>query len=96
MQNGMPPPTIGAVTASATFFRQIGGTIGIAGLMTVFLTRMASGFAALGTMHPADRELGAMVVVSDATRAAFQAGVLVVALAFVLTLRLPEIELRRR
>ncbi|HTJ42822.1 MAG TPA: MDR family MFS transporter [Kofleriaceae bacterium] len=78
MQNGMPPPTIGAVTASATFFRQIGGTIGIAGLMTVFLTRMGGG---------AD--------ISDATRAVFLVGVGIVAVAFVVTLTLPEIPLRK-
>jgi EmrB/QacA subfamily drug resistance transporter len=88
LQNGMPPPKIGAVTASATFFRQIGGTIGIAGLMTVFLTQMSSGFAAA---HP-----DAPQIVTDATRAVFQVGVGIVALAFLQTLRLPEIELRRR
>jgi EmrB/QacA subfamily drug resistance transporter len=78
MQNGMPPPTIGAVTASATFFRSIGGTIGIAGLMTVFLTRQGGG-----------------AEISDATRAVFLVGVGIVVLAFLVTLTLPEIPLRK-
>jgi len=82
MQNGMPPPTIGVVTASATFFRQIGGTVGIAILMTVFLTQMAS-----GGHGP--------LVVSDATRAVFKVGVIMAVLGFLQTLRLPEIPLRK-
>ncbi len=97
MQNGMPPPKIGAVTASATFFRQVGGTIGIAALMTVFLTRLASGFAWAHSHVPADRvRAQTMIVVTDATRAVFQVGVGIVVLAFLQTLRLPEVELRRR
>ena len=89
MQNGMPPPTIGVVTASATFFRQIGGTIGIAILMTVFLTRMASGFEA------AHGPAAALAIVSDATRWVFWVGVVMAVLGFLQTLRLPEIPLRK-
>jgi MFS family permease len=87
MQNGMPPPTIGAVTASATFFRQVGGTLGIAVLMTVFLSRLA----ATRPRSQAD----AMLAMSDATRAVFLVGAGMAALAFLVTLALPEIPLRK-
>src|SRR5262249_18807476 len=96
MQNGMPAPKIGVVTASATFFRQIGGTVGIAVLMTVFLTRLATGLAHVRDLAPDRRQLEMLIVVSDATRAVFQVAVVIVAIAFVQTLRLPEIELRKR
>ena len=87
MQNGMPPPTIGAVTASATFFRQIGGTLGIAVLMTVFLSRLA---ASRPRSH-----LEATQAMTDATRAVFLVGAGMAALAFLVTLALPEIPLRK-
>jgi EmrB/QacA subfamily drug resistance transporter len=101
MQNGMPPPTIGAVTASATFFRQIGGTLGIAILMTVFLSRVA---AWLDGLHEHVAQLGLTAqaaraateaAMSDATRAVFLVGAGIAALAFLVTLALPEIPLRK-
>lgn len=50
VQNAVPPAVIGAVTSLATFFRQMGATVGLAILGTVFAARLASpgreGFAA--------------------------------------------------
>jgi EmrB/QacA subfamily drug resistance transporter len=97
MQNGMPPRQIGTVTASATFFRQIGGLIGISALTTVFATRVATEMAALHGVVTADafRRTAVPLAFSAATRAVFQVGVGIAALAFLVTLRLPELELRK-
>ena len=97
LQNGMPPPTIGVVTASATFFRQIGGTLGIAILVTVFLTRIASGFESMHAMgmSKSQADLALLAFVSDATRWVFRVGVVMAILGFLQTLRLPEIPLRK-
>ena len=42
IQNAVPPQQIGVATAAATFFRQMGATIGIAIVGTVFATSFAS------------------------------------------------------
>ena len=88
---------IGTVTASATFFRQIGGLIGISALTTVFATRVATEMAALHRTVAADalRATAVPLAFSAATRAVFQVGVGIAALSFLVTLRLPEIELRK-
>ena len=41
IQNAVPPPQIGVATAAATFFRQMGATVGIAIIGTVFATSFA-------------------------------------------------------
>ncbi len=43
IQNAVPPQQIGVATSSATFFRQMGATIGVAILGTVFATSLATG-----------------------------------------------------
>jgi hypothetical protein len=43
IQNAVPPQQIGVATAAATFFRQMGATVGIAIVGTVFATSFASG-----------------------------------------------------
>ncbi len=48
IQNAVPPPVIGAVTSLSTFFRQMGATMGLAVLGTVFaasLPALAGGLA---------------------------------------------------
>ncbi len=42
IQNAVPPQSIGVATSSATFFRQMGSTIGVAILGTVFATTLAN------------------------------------------------------
>jgi len=97
MQNGMPPRQIGTVTASATFFRQIGGLMGISALTTVFATRVATEMTGLHATLAADafRSHAVPLAFSAATRAVFQVGVGIAVLSFLVTLRLPEIELRK-
>ena len=46
IQNAVPPHQIGVATASATFARQLGATIGIAIVGTVFASTLASGMHA--------------------------------------------------
>jgi len=88
IQNGVSPRQIGVATASATFFRQMGATVGVAMLGTVFANVLA---AHLGTGdHQAVREAFAA-----ASRSVYQVGLGVVALAAVLTAKLPELPLRK-
>ncbi len=42
IQNAVPPQSIGVATSSATFFRQMGSTIGVAILGTVFATTLSN------------------------------------------------------
>ncbi len=45
IQNSIPPNVIGSATGVATFFRQMGGTLGIAIAGTLFATVLANGMA---------------------------------------------------
>ncbi len=50
IQNAMPPKDMGVSTSSATFFRQIGGTIGVAVFLSLLFTKLPSKIGdALGT-----------------------------------------------
>src|SRR4051794_30751109 len=46
-QNDAPPQDIGAATSSATFFRSIGGSVGVAIFGAIFSARLADGLAHL-------------------------------------------------
>ncbi|MGH3614730.1 MAG: MDR family MFS transporter [Pseudonocardia sp.] len=52
VQNAMPPRDMGVATASATFFRQLGGTLGTAVFLSILFSslpnRIADGFRAAG------------------------------------------------
>ncbi|WP_051179294.1 MDR family MFS transporter [Nocardia concava] len=41
LQNALPPKDMGVSTAAATFFRQIGGTLGVAVFLSVLFTQLA-------------------------------------------------------
>ena len=43
VQNAMPPRDMGVATASATFFRQMGGTLGTAVFLSILFTRCGAG-----------------------------------------------------
>ncbi len=45
VQSAVPPQAIGVATASATFFRQIGGTVGVALFLSVLFSTMGSHIA---------------------------------------------------
>ncbi|MCE9577774.1 MAG: MFS transporter [Deltaproteobacteria bacterium] len=94
LQNGMPPHQVGMVTASATFFRQIGGTIGISVFGTVFATKLSHGMAAAYAGPRAGIGDGVKLAFSDATVAVFLVGVGVAAAGFLITLKVPELPLR--
>jgi EmrB/QacA subfamily drug resistance transporter len=62
IQTAVPPPQIGVATAAATFFRQLGSTIGLALLGTVFATTFAGTLAtrmpdAVHELSPAARAI---------------------------------------
>jgi len=84
IQNSVPPQQIGVATAAATFFRQMGTTIGIAVLGTIFATSFAGSLerempAAMAEV-PAEmrehfaRERGAGGAEGQDARVAFDAG----------------------
>jgi EmrB/QacA subfamily drug resistance transporter len=95
LQNGMPPHQVGMVTASTTFFRQIGGTIGISVFGTVFATRLSTGMTAAYAGPRAAVQMGVRTAFSDATTAVFLVAVGVAAAALLITLKVPELPLRK-
>jgi EmrB/QacA subfamily drug resistance transporter len=53
VQNAVPPREIGVATASATFFRQLGGTIGVAAFLSLLFSTLGDNIAsAFGTAVP--------------------------------------------
>ncbi|HEX4691197.1 MAG TPA: MDR family MFS transporter [Solirubrobacteraceae bacterium] len=70
-QNDAPPDMIGAATSSATFFRSIGGSVGVAIFGAVFSSRLASGLERLPAAVVANLHLtaGSVQVAPDAVRA---------------------------
>jgi hypothetical protein len=87
IQTSVPPPQIGVATAAATFFRQMGSTIGIAVVGTVFAMSLASG------MHAAQPPAQAY---TDAVIAVFRVSLAIAATGFAITLFLPALPLRAR
>ena len=87
IQNAVPPRAIGVATSSATFFRQMGATIGVAVLGTVFATTLAQGMR--------DR-VGVAQAFTDATARVYFVAIFVVAVALVLVARMPVAPLRPR
>ena len=56
IQNAVPPRDIGVATSSATFFRQIGGTLGVAIFLSILFSSLPGKLSsAIGVMAPADR-----------------------------------------
>jgi EmrB/QacA subfamily drug resistance transporter len=49
VQNAFPQSEVGTVTSSNNFFREIGGTVGVAVVGAVFSNRLTSALAAVGT-----------------------------------------------
>jgi EmrB/QacA subfamily drug resistance transporter len=46
VQNAVPPQEMGVATSSVTFFRQMGGTIGVAAFLSILFTRLPSDIGA--------------------------------------------------
>ncbi|HEU4614613.1 MAG TPA: MDR family MFS transporter [Kofleriaceae bacterium] len=86
IQTAVPPPQIGVATAAATFFRQMGTTIGLAILGTVFATSLASSGAAPGP--------GFAQAFTDALVNLFWVSVAIAAAGLAITAFLPNLPLR--
>jgi MFS family permease len=92
VQNGVPPQQIGVATASATFFRQIGATLGVAVLGTVFANVLAGEMAARMAAGDPEALRQAFTV---ATESVYRVGLVLVALGALVTSRIPELPLRK-
>ncbi len=56
IQNAVSPRDLGVATSSATFFRQIGGTLGVAVFLSVLFSSLPGRLtSAIGAMSPVDR-----------------------------------------
>jgi EmrB/QacA subfamily drug resistance transporter len=97
IQNAVPPHRIGVATASATFFRQMGATVGVAVLGTVFANEIGARLVATAARVGANNGVltGFKDAFSGAIRQVFWVGAGIVALGAVLTFFIPELPLRR-
>jgi EmrB/QacA subfamily drug resistance transporter len=83
IQNAVPPRQMGVATSSATFFRQLGMTVGVALMGTVFASTLeGSGLATKEAF-------------TQATSAVYRVCIVVALLALLVTVLLPERPLRR-
>ena len=109
VQNSIPPRDMGAATGSVTFFRQMGGTIGVAAFGAVFGSRLVHYVAGIGggaTPAPDVNDVVAiqalpepirtqvLVAMASALDDLFLVAVPVVGIALVVALFLPRVELR--
>jgi EmrB/QacA subfamily drug resistance transporter len=105
-QNAVDPRDLGAGTSTATFSRALGGTVGVAVLGSLMTNRLAAELPAFGSGKLSLNEPSVILALPEPVRAAIQEGFvnalhplfLVAALAsmvaVVLTLALPDRELR--
>jgi EmrB/QacA subfamily drug resistance transporter len=84
LQNSVPSRHLGAATSSAQFFRNTGGTIGVSVMGAI----LAAGLPPEGTK-------ASPAVLAHAIHPIFLLGIPLMAIAFLLTLRVPEMPLRR-
>jgi EmrB/QacA subfamily drug resistance transporter len=112
VQNAVDYRDLGTATAAATFFRSLGGAVGVAVLGAVFTNRLTGGLDKLGTggkqlngsgfqvkvvQHlPEPLHGGVLHVFADALDKTFYLAVVLGALAFIGTLFLPELKLGER
>jgi EmrB/QacA subfamily drug resistance transporter len=86
LQSAVPPRRIGVATSMAMFSRQMGATVGLAVLGTVFAAALASGLAA---------HVPFMVAFTGAIERIFRVCLAVSALALAITIAMPEVPLAR-
>jgi EmrB/QacA subfamily drug resistance transporter len=112
IQNAMPPEKLGVVTSSSQFFRQIGSTMGVAIFGTFLTANLNSGLGKImpGVDVGKLRAMGGAahagaapvlptfikVIISDAITNVFALGLYVVAVAFLVTLLIPNLPMRDR
>lgn len=96
IQNAVPSEELGIATSAGQFFRSTGGTIGVTvmgAIMAAGLPAGAAAGAALGGAGAATE--AAREQLADAMHPVFLLGLPLMAVAFVLTLMIPEAPLRR-
>jgi EmrB/QacA subfamily drug resistance transporter len=108
IQNAVDRPDLGIATSSASFFRSLGGSLGVAlsgAILTGIIERtrlpgsgdlhatIAGGIQRLASV-PAETRTAVAALYRDAIAASFLAGAAVAALAFAIVLLLPERPLR--
>ena len=103
VQNALPVPHRGVGTATLAFFRSLGGLLGVTGSGAILARQLQAGGAAASPAP--DAGIGAMASMSPEARAAmievyrhaiattFEMGVVIIALALVVLLYLPELPL---
>jgi hypothetical protein len=112
IQNAMPITQLGVVTSSSQFFRQIGSTMGVAIFGTFLTANLNSGLGKImpgvdigklramgGASHAGAAPVLPMfikVIISDAITSVFFLGLYVVAVAFLVTLLIPNVPMRDR
>jgi hypothetical protein len=112
IQNAMPLDKLGVVTSSSQFFRQIGSTMGVAIFGTFLTANLNAGLGKImpGVDVGKLRAMGVgahagaapalpsfiKVIISDAITNVFALGLYVVAVAFLVTLLIPNVPMRDR
>lgn len=86
IQNSVAPRQIGVATSSATFFRQMGSTMGVAVMGTVFASSLAA------ELH---QGMAMKEAFTHAISEIYRIGIVIAALGFLVTLKLPEVPLRK-
>ncbi len=86
IQNAVAPGQIGVATSAATFFRQIGSTVGVAIVGTVFAATLTRDLRA---------GMGSKLAFTEAISRVYLIALGLAALAFLITLALPSLRLRR-
>ena len=81
-------------TSTATFFRQLGSTMGVAVLGTMFAASMSRRLAELAAAE-VDHVVAMKEALTASVRLVFQLGVVIAIVGFAVTLPLPQLPLRR-
>ncbi|HEX5741656.1 MAG TPA: MDR family MFS transporter [Pilimelia sp.] len=102
VQNGVDRAQLGAATASATFFRTLGGSFGVAALGAVLAAGIEGGPAGAVRLDdpagvaalPAPVRLAVQAALADGLQAVFLAAAAVTAVTVLVTALMPDVELR--
>ena len=92
IQNAVLPSQVGVATAAGSFFQQMGSSVGLALIGTIFATTFSDGLiAGMVTTTP---DLAMKQALTDAVAMTYRIGIGLALLGFILTALLPEKRLR--